>query len=325
MASVGFANSATTRISASIAIASPPAHPRSALATARAARKAYKSAGIILPPCGCCQPFLQFRPSPSPRDVAYSNRDCLLLADQHDQSFPSGHAGIEQVPLQHRVVLGQNRDYDGRVFGALALVDGCGVGRYQRVEFAEAVGDSAAVETGGEFACVGIDIVDVAAVAVVDVFVVVVLDLHDLVAGGEGPTETLDLALAGGVQRRLKFDVQRAGCDAATVHRAQHLNVTDGIEAEALRDAYLHQFDDPRHGGFGIVRLHKIEVAVALGPGEVGNGAPVDLVRAGDDPAVGGLAKDLGQAHDRHRAGSDDVGLDLTRADGGELVDIADD
>jgi hypothetical protein len=58
---------------------------------------------------------------------------------------------------------------------------------------------------------------------------------------------------------------------------------------------------------------------------EVGNGAPVDLVRAGDDPAVGGLAKDFGQAHDRHRAGSDDVGQDLTRADGGELVDVADD
>src|ERR1700720_4396273 len=287
--------------------------------------KAYKSAGIILPPCGRCQPFVQFRPSPPPRDVAYSNRDCLLLADQHDQSLPSGHAGVEQVPLQHRVVLGQNRDYDGRVFGALALVDRRGVGRPQRIEFAEAVGDSAAVETGGEFASVGIDIVDVADVAVVDVFVVVVLDLHDLVAGGEGPTETLDLALAGGVQRRLKFDIQRAGSDATAVHRAQHLNVTDGIEAEAQGDARLHQFDDPRHGGFGIVRLHKIEVAVALGPGEVGNGAPVDLVRAGADPAVGGLAKDFGQAHDRHRAGSDDVGQDLTRADGGELVDVADD
>ena len=128
-------------------------------------------------------------------------------------------------------------------------MDRRGVGRHQRIEFAEAVGDSAAVETGGEFASVGIDIVDVADVAVVDVFVVVVLDLHDLVAGDEGPTETLDLALAGGVQRRLKFDVQRAGSDATAVHRAQHLNVTDGIEAEAQGDACLHQFDDPRHRG----------------------------------------------------------------------------
>src|SRR5258708_7459717 len=29
--------------------------------------------------------------------------------------------------------------------------------------------------------------------------------------------------------------VQRAGSDATAVHRAQHLNVTDGIEAEARR------------------------------------------------------------------------------------------
>ena len=41
-------------------------------------------------------------------------------------------------------------------------MDRRGVGRHQRVELAEAVGNGAAVETGGEFACVGIDIVDVA-------------------------------------------------------------------------------------------------------------------------------------------------------------------
>src|SRR5207247_3858710 len=109
-----------------------------------------------------------------------------------------------------------------------------GIGRHQRVEFAEAVGDGAAVETGGEFAGVGIDIVDVADVAVVDVLIVVVLDLHDLVARSEGPTKTLDLALASGVQRRLEFDIQRTGADATAVHRAQHLNVADGVEAKAL-------------------------------------------------------------------------------------------
>src|SRR5713101_9623321 len=96
------------------------------------------------------------------------------------------------------------------------------------------------------------------------------LDLHDLVAWGEGPSEPLDLALAGGIQRRLEFDIQRAGSDATAVHRAQHLDVPDRVEAETLRDARLHQFDDQRHGGLGVVRLHKVEVAVALGPGEVG-------------------------------------------------------
>jgi len=48
-------------------------------------------------------------------------------------------------------------------------------------------------------------------------------------------------------------------------------------------------------------------------------------VCAGDDPALGGLPKDLGEADHGHRAGSDNVGEDLTWADGRELVDVADD
>src|ERR1700730_5501888 len=119
MASVGFASSATTASAMRVwRSASPPAHPRSAQPTARAALppKAHKSVGSILPPCGCCQPFVQFRPSPPPRDVAYSNRDCLLLADQHDEALPSGHASVEQVALEHRVVLGQTGDHDSRIF-----------------------------------------------------------------------------------------------------------------------------------------------------------------------------------------------------------------
>ena len=143
--------------------------------------------------------------------------------------------------------------------------------------------------------------------------------------GGEGPAEALDLALAGGVQGRLEFDIQRPGADTAAVHRAQHLDVADGIEAEALGDAGLHQLDDPRHRGFGIVRLHEVEVAVTLGLREIGHRALVDPVRAGDDPALGGLPKDLDQPHHRDRARGDDVGQDLTRPDGGKLVDVADD
>jgi len=62
------------------------------------------------------QPFVQFRPPSSPRHVAHGNRDGFLLADQHDEALPSGDAGIEQVALQHRVVLVQHGDYDGGVF-----------------------------------------------------------------------------------------------------------------------------------------------------------------------------------------------------------------
>src|SRR5262245_54010290 len=46
-----------------------------------------------------------------------------------------------------------------------------------------------AVKARGEFAGIGIQSVDIADVAVVDLLVVVVLDPHDLVTGGEGPAE----------------------------------------------------------------------------------------------------------------------------------------
>src|SRR4051812_30328841 len=65
---------------------------------------------------------------------------------------------------------------------------------------------------------------------VINLLLVIVLDLHNLVAGGEGPPETLDLVFPGRIQGHLQFDIQRAGANAAAVHRAQHLNVTDRIE-----------------------------------------------------------------------------------------------
>ena len=98
-----------------------------------------------------------------------------------------------------------------------------------------------------------------------------------------------------------------------------------GIEAEASGDAGLHQFDDARHGGFGVVGLHEVEVAVAVGLAEIRHLALVDAVGADDDPARGRLPEDLGQAHDRHGAGGDDVGQHLSRADRWQLVDVADD
>src|SRR5262249_1661522 len=100
-----------------------------------------------------------------------------------------------------------------------------------------AIGDGTPIEAGSEFAIFRIDIHDIADIAVVDFFVVVVLDLHDLVAGREGPAESFDLAFAGRIQVPLQFDVACGRASPASVHRGQHLDIADGIEAEAARDA----------------------------------------------------------------------------------------
>jgi len=58
--------------------------------------------------------------------------------------------------------------------------------------------------------------------------------------------------------------------------------------------------------------------------GEVGHQTLVDLMGVDDDPALGGLAEDFGQAHHRHGTRGDDVGQRLARPDRGQLIDIAD-
>ena len=71
-------------------------------------------------------------------------------------------------------MLGQNGDDDGRILRTLALVNGCGVCRNQRVKLAEAIGDGAPVEMRGQLAVIGIDIVDIADVAVINLLVIIV-------------------------------------------------------------------------------------------------------------------------------------------------------
>jgi hypothetical protein len=91
-----------------------------------------------------------------------------------------------------------------------------------------------------EFAFLHVDAWDDAEVAVVDLLVVIVLDLHDFVARTEGPAEPFDADLARRVQRVVQLDIERACPEAATVHRAQHLNVSYRVEPEALWDPLLH-------------------------------------------------------------------------------------
>src|SRR5262249_35398882 len=79
-------------------------------------------------------------------------------------------------------------DYSG-IFRSLAFVNGRRVGRHHHIEFTESVFDGSAVEANSYFPSIGVDIVNGADVAVVNLLVVVVLDLHHLVAGGKSPAE----------------------------------------------------------------------------------------------------------------------------------------
>jgi hypothetical protein len=77
--------------------------------------------------------------------------------------------------------------------------------------------------------------------------------------------------VARGIERSLQFNIQGTRADAAPVHRTQHLDVADGIDAEPSGNPGFHQFDDARDGGFWVVRLYKVKVALGSGRAEVGD------------------------------------------------------
>ena len=134
------------------------------------------------------KPFGQLRPPAPSGGIAHRNGDGLLLPNQHNQLLASGDAGVEKVSLQHGVMLSEHRNDCCGIFRSLAFVNGRCIGWCQHVEFAKTIGYRSAVKAYNDLTSVGINILDVADVAVVDLLVVVVLDLHHLVARSEGPS-----------------------------------------------------------------------------------------------------------------------------------------
>ena len=153
--------------------------------------------------------------------------------------------------------------------------------------------------------------------------VVVVADLGDLVADAEhpaaGPPFGLAFAMRGEVL--LKQGVQRAGAGGAAVHGGEDLHVAAGVEAELRGDAGVGDVDGESGGGVGVVAGEQEEVGQSL---EQGWAAGVDAVGVGDHAGLGGLTEDLGQPYPGDAGGGEEVSQDFAGADGGKLVDVAD-
>ena len=75
------------------------------------------------------QPFRQARVSFFCFVVRYGDAEGFFGAYYYDELFAARYCGVEEVALEHYVVLGEQRDDDGGVFGALRFVyrDGVGV------------------------------------------------------------------------------------------------------------------------------------------------------------------------------------------------------
>jgi hypothetical protein len=84
-------------------------------------------------------PLLELRPPPA--RVPILDRDIKRppLSHEHDQPLAPGHAGVEEVPRQHGVVLDGEGDDRGRVLGPLCLAHRGRVDQHQLVQLPAAI------------------------------------------------------------------------------------------------------------------------------------------------------------------------------------------
>ena len=123
------------------------------------------------------------------------------IADEADAGLCAGDGGVEQIPVHEHGRALVHRDDDRRVLRALGFVDRDRVGELEALAVLEGVLDEAVVEADRQVLGEAVDLGDDADVAVEDALsllgrdavatadlpdeVVVVSDLHDLVADTE--------------------------------------------------------------------------------------------------------------------------------------------
>ena len=191
------------------------------------------------------------------------------------------------------------------------------------VRLQEVIDHRRAIDGDGQGLLDGVDGRDAADIAVVDALVVVVDRLHHLVADAKGAAAQPPLRLAPRrVERLLEHLVQVRHPRLPVVHRGQHLDIVERVEAEFVRHApgdHVHQ----QFGRLGRVFLDEQEEVPRVGAC-FRHQALVDAMGIADDERVGRLAENGFQADDGGHIGGDQVAQHVARADRGQLVDVAD-
>jgi hypothetical protein len=217
--------------------------------------------------------------------VHNGHRQGLLLTDNHHQTLAAVGTRADEVALHHGGVLGEQVDHHSGVFTALALVDGAGLGGHLVIELAPAgvhhpaarrlpPGPASLVGKHAQFTVVGDDGVDGAHIVVEHFLLVIIGDLHHLIARRKPPAETLHLFNGVRVEQLLLLQIEQTRNAAAAGHRAQHLHLPERIETKAGRNALAHHLQDQGHRLLGCLGRQGGEVAaLALSWGsQIGDG-----------------------------------------------------
>ena len=173
----------------------------------RTIKRAYRSESIR------GQPLPELRPPLASAAAPHRDRHRPALTDDDHQTLAARDGCVDEIARQHGVMLGRERDNDGRIFRTLRLMDRRRIGGNHSVEFAKRIFDLAPVEAGDEETFNLVDAQNGSEVAIEDVAIIIVLGLHDLVAGRENRPEFLDLRGRIGIEGFLQIGIERAGAE----------------------------------------------------------------------------------------------------------------
>ena len=243
--------------------------------------------------------------------VANSHPQSLFCADDYDQFSRPRNGRVQQVALQHHIVLrGQGHDH-GAKFRALALVYTHGIGQYQFVQFRKLVCQNAVLKSHAQH--VIFYPVDAPDIPVENVAVVVISHLHHFVAHPKADTAPRHL-LSFGIQLVLQDAVEIVRAGLSAIHRHEHLNIVNAVQTIGARQTRSTQSTNRLHDlvGFGFLEKKEIGVPIIL---YIWHLATIDRVGIGDDAARLCLSENFVEFHDFDNARCDHIFQHISRAD----------
>lgn len=216
---------------------------------------------------------------------------------------------------------------DGGVFATLALVNGAGVGEGKLVHFVALVFHGLVFKEYSYLVCVLADPVNDSRVAVENILVVVVADLHYAVSfapADSGDSVALDSGPCRGpfrVEDVLQKGVELERAERSLAHRGEQLHFGFEVDVDFAADAASEQFSDNLSCLLRCFEGDKVEVRPV---DRRWRDALVDFGGLVGDVVAAGLPKDVLQADVRDSRALEQIVEHVARAHARQLVRISD-
>ena len=200
------------------------------------------------------------------------------------------------------------------------------IGQNHFIQFAKIIDNITVIKGSGYLAFLGPNSGDAADIAVKNIFVIVVADLHDLIIDTESAVPA-DKAPISGVHYGLKLMVEICGPNDPFVHRRQHLDIVYGIKAKSLGNPPVYKLQNNFQNFLWVILLNEIKIIIGIEYLRLTKGRQftfIYLMRINNDTAGFGLAEYLIQLNNRKRAACDHIVKHIAGADRRQLIHITD-